>query len=74
MQSFKDDKLISTKTGELLDLLNVAEEINKVVPGAAHVIGQLPKRGSTVEIDKLQYKVTFVDKIYGKVHLKILKP
>jgi len=72
MQSYKNDKLVSTLmgTGEQL-----GERIKELEGRATHhVIGKLPKKGEVVTINGLRYKVVSSDGLEGKLRLRILRP
>ena len=72
MQSFDGDKLISTDQGDMGELNKKMDQLNELA--THHVIGKLPSKGATIELNGLKYKITYVDKIMGKFHAKILKP
>ena len=72
MQSYKDDKLVSTDQGTIEQL----KERIKELEGRAthHVIGALPQKGDKVTVNGLQYKVVSSDGIEGKLRLRIMRP
>jgi len=72
MQSYNESELIDTKQGTIDELRNRIKELEG--KATHHVIGYLPKKGTTVSVSGLTYKVTSVDAIKGTIRLKLLKP
>ena len=71
MQSYEDDKLIKTQTGEIKKL---AEDITKAAVNVHHVIGHLPNKGDSITLNGLSYKIVSVNKAKGHFVAHIRKP
>jgi len=74
MQTFdENDQLFQTDVGHLKDLLGEMTEIQEEhrEKNLYHVIGKLPNKHQIIQVNGLQYKVTFVDKALGRFHAKI---
>ena len=84
MQSYNpEDELVNTeminnmKTSEETELKTLQETMNEIEEekGASHhIIGKLPTKMQVIEINGLKYEVTYVDKIVGRLHLKLMRP
>ena len=73
MQSYNDDKLLKTLTGEMEDLKKALTSDPDLKDATHHVIGSLPELNSIVKINGLKFKVIHCDNL-GRVNLKILEP
>ena len=72
MQSYKEDKIISTDMGDVDELTNKLKELDQQIDHAT--IGKFPMKGDIVKINGLQYKVKTANAIEGTFKVKILKP
>jgi Mg2+/Co2+ transporter CorC len=55
---------------KIADVMDKAKGLGAV----SHTIGELPSKGSTVEILGLRYEVKFVDGKHGELRLKLVSP
>jgi|CXWL01.1.fsa_nt_gi Mg2+/Co2+ transporter CorC len=79
MQSRNElDQVVNTEVFENNDELKAkfAEVIEKSesLGAVSHAIGELPSKGSTVDILGLRYEVKFVDGKHGELRLKLVSP
>lgn len=67
----KEGKLIGSASGD--SFKDVAEKLESLGDQVKSIkMGKIPNKDDVIEIDVLKYKVTYVDKALGKIHLKIL--
>ena len=75
MQTWENDKLKSTDTGQMDQLFKRAEELKKEsLKPLHHVIGEIPKKDTVIKLNGLEFKVVNSNPHKGMFIAKILKP
>ena len=75
MQTYENDKLKATDTGKMDELFDKAQKLqNESLKPLHHVIGEIPKVGSTIKVGGLEYKIVSSDSLKGMFIAKILDP
>ena len=74
MQTFENDKLLSTRFGDPKELAGELEEQLSKVQATHAVIGKIPTKGDIIHVNGLKYKVKASDAIEGTFKARILKP
>ena len=75
MQTYEDEKLISSVTDKMGNLFKKAEEMQDgSVKPLHHVIAEFPKKDSIIKVHGLEYKIVNSNPNKGMFIAKILEP